>query len=252
MGSLAKLAGALGFICLAGPASAAVDVDLELVLAVDVSRSMDRDEQALQRNGYIAAFRHPEVIEAIRSGLTGRIAVTYMEWSGPAFQQVLVPWTVIGSARGGGGFCGVARAGADHARDGHVDLRRPRGGRPPVPIERRALHPPGHRRLRRRAQQHGPAGRADARFGDRAGDRHQRPADRAEDEQRLQPVQHSRSRRLLRGLRDRRSRRLHDHRRRHERLRQGDPPQAGAGDFRPDAAADAGGEPSGRRRGSIA
>ncbi len=70
-------------------------VDLELVLAVDVSRSMDMDEQALQRNGYVAAFRHKEVIEAIASGPHGRIAVSYVEWAGPAFQTTLVPWTVI-------------------------------------------------------------------------------------------------------------------------------------------------------------
>ena len=95
MHGLAKLAGALGFICLAGPAAAVDDVDLELVLAVDVS-SMDSEEQRLQREGYVAAFRHPEVIQAILSGLTGRIAVTYMEWSGPGFQQVLVPWTIVG------------------------------------------------------------------------------------------------------------------------------------------------------------
>ena len=92
---LARLATAVGSICLAGPAAAAADVDLELVLAVDVSRSMDFDEQTLQRNGYVAAFRHPEVIQAIRSGAIGRIAVTYMEWSGPAYQQVLVPWMTI-------------------------------------------------------------------------------------------------------------------------------------------------------------
>ena len=70
-------------------------VDLELVLAVDVSRSMDMDEQTLQRDGYAAAFRHKEVIEAISSGPHGRIAVSYVEWAGPAFQTTLVPWTLI-------------------------------------------------------------------------------------------------------------------------------------------------------------
>jgi hypothetical protein len=103
-GDLAKLAGALGFICLTGPAAAAVDVDLELVLAVDVSRSMDLDEQQLQRDGYVAAFRHPEVVQAIRSGAAGRIAVTYMEWSGPSYQQVLVPWTIVGSREDAAAF----------------------------------------------------------------------------------------------------------------------------------------------------
>lgn len=78
-------------------AMAAVDtqVDLELVLAVDVSRSMDMDEQALQRDGYVAAFRHKDVIDAIASGPSGRIAVSYVEWAGPAFQTTLVPWTII-------------------------------------------------------------------------------------------------------------------------------------------------------------
>ncbi len=97
MRHMTSLLSVLGFIVLAEPASAQVDVDLELVLAVDVSRSMDYDEQKLQRDGYVAAFRHPEVIQAITAGAVGRIAVTYMEWSGPFYQQVLVPWTIVGS-----------------------------------------------------------------------------------------------------------------------------------------------------------
>ena len=92
--------GLLGAICVVFLSSimaqaADTQVDLELVLAVDVSRSMDMDEQNLQRNGYVAAFRHKEVIDAIASGLSGRIAVSYVEWAGPAFQRPLVPWTVI-------------------------------------------------------------------------------------------------------------------------------------------------------------
>jgi len=70
-------------------------VDLELVLAVDVSRSMDFEEQELQRDGYAAAFRHPEVLAAIASGPHGRIAVTYVEWAGPGIQSVVVPWTIV-------------------------------------------------------------------------------------------------------------------------------------------------------------
>jgi hypothetical protein len=70
-------------------------VDLELVLAVDVSRSMDMDEQNLQRDGYVAAFRHRNVIDAIASGPRGRIAVSYVEWAGPSFHTTLVPWTII-------------------------------------------------------------------------------------------------------------------------------------------------------------
>lgn len=82
------------------PLSFAADmpVDLELILAVDVSRSMDMDEQALQRNGYVAAFRHKDVIDAIASGPNGRIAVSYVEWAGPAYQRPLVAWTIIDGA----------------------------------------------------------------------------------------------------------------------------------------------------------
>lgn len=70
-------------------------VDLELVLAVDVSLSMDLDELRLQRRGYVAAFRHPEVIAAITSGRLGRIAVTYLEWGGAGTGRMMLPWTVI-------------------------------------------------------------------------------------------------------------------------------------------------------------
>src|SRR4249919_3671787 len=91
------------------PALAQTVVDLELVIAVDVSLSMDLDEQRLQRDGYIMAFRDPEVHKAITSGPNGRIVVTYMEWAGPPTQQVVMPWTVIDSAQ-------AARAFADRLR----------------------------------------------------------------------------------------------------------------------------------------
>jgi hypothetical protein len=83
---------------LAGPASAqrGAAVDLELVLAVDVSRSMDEEEQRLQRDGYIQAFRHKSLLNAIKSGAGGRIAVTYVEWAEAA--ETTVPWTIISSA----------------------------------------------------------------------------------------------------------------------------------------------------------
>jgi len=79
------------------PAARAESVDLELVLAIDVSRSMDIGEQELQREGYAAAFRHAQVHAAIASGPLGRIAVTYVEWAGTHLQAVLVPWTVVAS-----------------------------------------------------------------------------------------------------------------------------------------------------------
>jgi len=91
---------------LLGPALAQSAADLELVIAVDVSLSMDLDEQRLQRDGYVAAFRDPEVHKAITSGPNGRVAVTYMEWAGPLTQQVVLPWTTIDGAA-------AARAFAD-------------------------------------------------------------------------------------------------------------------------------------------
>jgi Protein of unknown function (DUF1194) len=80
------------------PVAAQMEVDLALVLAVDVSRSMDPDEQELQRHGFVEAFRSPLVHGAIQSGVLGRISVTYIEWSGVGDQIVVVPWTVLGDA----------------------------------------------------------------------------------------------------------------------------------------------------------
>jgi hypothetical protein len=70
-------------------------VDLELVIAVDASASMEAREQHLQRSGYVAAFRSPAVIAAVRSGRYGRIGVAFVEWAGADYQQLIVPWTVI-------------------------------------------------------------------------------------------------------------------------------------------------------------
>jgi hypothetical protein len=86
-------------MALPAPSMAAdLPVDLELVLAVDVSGSMDVQEQALQRRGYAEAFLHPEVLTALRAGPYGRIAVTYVEWAGPGAQSVAVPWTLVEDA----------------------------------------------------------------------------------------------------------------------------------------------------------
>jgi hypothetical protein len=85
-------------------------VDLELVLAVDISWSMDPEEQQLQREGYVAAFRDPEVQKAILSGAHRRIAVTYMEWAGPHAQRLVVPWTEIASRADAERFADVLAA----------------------------------------------------------------------------------------------------------------------------------------------
>src|SRR3954462_13128048 len=73
-------------------------VDLALVLAVDASGSVDQVRFELQKQGYVAAFRHPRVIGAITSGPTQSIAVIMMQWTGPALQVVAVPWTKVSDA----------------------------------------------------------------------------------------------------------------------------------------------------------
>ena len=76
-------------------ASQSKQVDLELVLAVDVSGSMDASKLQMQRYGYEKAFSDAGVMQAVKSGPTGRIAVVYLEWAGLGYKNVLVPWTLI-------------------------------------------------------------------------------------------------------------------------------------------------------------
>ena len=87
----------VGLIAIAGwtPTCAAERVDLLLVLAADISRSVDEVKFQLQRSGYAAAFSNSRVIEAIRSGPNGRIAVELVEWSGPLSQNIVIDWMVI-------------------------------------------------------------------------------------------------------------------------------------------------------------
>jgi len=70
-------------------------VDLQLILAADVSISVDNQEFRLQRDGYAAAITSPSVLEAIRSGPGHAIVVSFIEWSGPSAQRVVADWTVI-------------------------------------------------------------------------------------------------------------------------------------------------------------
>src|SRR5882757_3504769 len=91
----------LGLVAIAAlirPVRADTPVDLDLELAVDVSLSMAEDESKLQRHGYSAALRDPRIIESIRGGALGRIAVTYIEWSAVTDQRVIVGWRVISDA----------------------------------------------------------------------------------------------------------------------------------------------------------
>ena len=75
--------------------ASAIPVDVELVIAVDVSYSMDPDEQALQREGYVLALTSKEFLQALRQGAHGKIAITYFEWAGQFDQKIVMPWRVI-------------------------------------------------------------------------------------------------------------------------------------------------------------
>lgn len=103
-GRLARFACAAAFLALNGPAAAenaelfpntGPDVDVALVLAVDISYSMDLDELNLQRNGYIEALTSPLILDVIRKGMVGKIAVTYIEWAGVNTRHVIADWGII-------------------------------------------------------------------------------------------------------------------------------------------------------------
>ena len=114
-------AAALAAFFVAGPAALAVqpgsiDVDVELVLAVDISYSVDEEEARRQREGYVAALASEDVIRSIQGGPLGRIAVTYVEWADRGFQRSAADWTVIGSEEDALAFASrVAAAGSTSA-----------------------------------------------------------------------------------------------------------------------------------------
>ena len=100
----------LAALLLGSDAGAQTPVDVELVLVVDMSQSMDPGEHELQRSGYLAALLHPDVLGAIRSGIHGRVAITYVEWGGPLSQVVTVPWTLVDDEASAKGFAGALAA----------------------------------------------------------------------------------------------------------------------------------------------
>ena len=91
-------------------AAHATPVDVQLVLAVDCSGSIDNDEFALQIRGYAAALTNPKVLHAIRSGSVGAIAVTYVQWSGPFIHNQAVGWTVIKDEKSAAAFAAAMSA----------------------------------------------------------------------------------------------------------------------------------------------
>src|SRR5882762_4422146 len=78
-----------------GAKSGGVEVDVELVMAVDISYSMDYDELALQREGYVQALTSQEFLNALKQGTNAKVAVTLVEWAGANDQRVILPWRLI-------------------------------------------------------------------------------------------------------------------------------------------------------------
>jgi len=138
------------FVCLLlafalGPAARAAEaVDLLLVFAADVSRSVDGDKFKLQREGYAAAVADRHVLDAIRSGRNGRIAVLFEEWSGFGNQKIVIDWTLIDGAKAAQSFgdrlLESPRSFADRTSiSGGIDFAVAQFAHAPFTAERRAI-----------------------------------------------------------------------------------------------------------------
>jgi Protein of unknown function (DUF1194) len=95
MGAAARLLAVVIAIAATSAAYAAEEVDLLLVLSSDVSRSIDAPKFKLQRDGYAAAIVNPRILQAIRSGALGKIAISFVEWSGVGAQKIVIDWTIV-------------------------------------------------------------------------------------------------------------------------------------------------------------
>jgi hypothetical protein len=104
------------------PAAAQTAVDLQLVLAVDASGSVNHYRFELQKQGYVAAFRHPRVLQAIRSGANQAIAATMVQWTGPGMQVSVVDWSRIGDARSAEAFAAAIEDAPRHLFGGGTSI----------------------------------------------------------------------------------------------------------------------------------
>ncbi len=100
----------LTVLALCGAARAADRVDVVLVLAADVSRSVDEDEFRLQRNGIATALTSPKVLAAIRYGNNGAVAVCFVEWAGVGQHMMVADWTVIRDLASAEGIAAIVRS----------------------------------------------------------------------------------------------------------------------------------------------
>jgi hypothetical protein len=131
-------------LALAPSARAAERVDLLLVLAADVSRSVDADKFKLQREGYAAAVADRRVLDVIRSGRNGQIAVLFLEWSGLGNQKVVIDWSVIDGPKTaqdfGGRLLESPRSFADRTSiSGSIDFAVEQFTHAPYSSERRTI-----------------------------------------------------------------------------------------------------------------
>ena len=143
---MARLLCLFAFLLLSLPAAAQdrKEVDVALVLAIDISGSIDPDEARLQRQGYVDAFTDPVIVKAILSGNHGRIAVAYFEWSDSWVQKLLIDWTLLDSKEAIADFTArLARAPISIARrtsiSGAIRYAIPLFGRTPYETERKVL-----------------------------------------------------------------------------------------------------------------
>ena len=143
---MARLVGLIALLLLALPAAAQErkEVDLALVLAIDISGSIDPDEAKLQRMGYVEAFSDPVIVRAILGGNHGRIAVAYFEWSDSWIQKLLIDWTLLDSEAAIADFARrLSDAPISIARrtsiSGAIRYAIPMYGRSPYDAERKVL-----------------------------------------------------------------------------------------------------------------
>ena len=128
----------------AGKAQDRKEVDTALILAIDISGSIDPDEARLQRQGYVDAFNDPVIVKAILGGNHGRIAVAYFEWSDAWVQKLIIDWTLLDSREAIADFTArLARAPISIARrtsiSGAIRYAIPLFGRNPVDADRKVL-----------------------------------------------------------------------------------------------------------------
>ncbi len=137
--------GAVATVAAGSVAAGAADgVDVALVLAVDVSKSVSPAEAELQRRGYADALESGEVLRAIRSGLLGRIAVTYVEWSSTRHQTVVVDWSIVEGPDSAAEIAsrlrsGTPGSGMETSISSALSFSRQRLGELPWPAERRVI-----------------------------------------------------------------------------------------------------------------